>query len=93
MNLHFKNNSFDRDCSLAEIISFLHFLSYGTIFAYVQQRGRTGGWMDAWCPHNTKVGAKLETMQESVSDISDIIHCLEKMPKLHILDDPCHYVR
>lgn len=48
--------------------------------------------MDAWCPHDTKIGSKMETMQESVSDINDIIHCLKKFPILHIHDDSCHLV-
>jgi hypothetical protein len=49
--------------------------------------------MDAWCTHDFKIGAKMEVMQESVADISDIIHCMKKFPPLHILDDPCHFVR
>ena len=65
----------------------------GPCHNYVPNRGRTGGWMDAWCPHDMKVGAKLEAMQESVSDISDIIHSMVKFPKLHCLDDPCTFVR
>ena len=35
----------------------------GPCHAYVQQRGRTGGWTDVWCPHETKIGAKLEALQ------------------------------
>ena len=65
----------------------------GPCHSYVHHSKRTGGWMDCWCPHDMKVGAKLEVMQESVSDISDIIHCMKKFPKLHLLDDPCHFVR
>ena len=49
--------------------------------------------MDCWCSHDFKVGAKMEVMQESVSDISDIVHCLKKLPPLHCLDDPCTFVR
>ena len=45
-----------------------------------------------WCPHETKVGAKMEALQESVSDVSDILHSLRKLPPLHVLDDPCHLV-
>lgn len=29
------------------------------------------------CPHKTKVGAKLQACQESVSDPSDLIHSLK----------------
>ena len=49
--------------------------------------------MDVWCDHDSKVGAKMETMQESVSDVSDIVHCMKKLPKLHVLDDACTFVR
>ena len=65
----------------------------GPCHQYVHQRGRTGGWQDLWCPHETKIGAKMEALQESVSDVSDIIHSLKKLPTLHVLDDPCHFVR
>jgi hypothetical protein len=65
----------------------------GPCHSYVHIRGRTGGWMDAWCPHQMKIGSKQETMQESVSDICDIIHCMKKLPKLHCLDDACTFVR
>ena len=34
----------------------------------------------------------METMQESVSDISDIVHSMKKFPKLHVLDDACTFV-
>ena len=60
---------------------------------YTQLRGRTGGWTDVWCPHDTKIGSKLEALQESVSDVSDVLHSMKKLPTLHILDDPCHFVR
>ena len=46
-----------------------------------------------WCPHNTKVGSKMETMQETVSDVSDVLHCMKKLPTVHILDDACHFTR
>ena len=65
----------------------------GPCHSYVQQRNRTGGWTDVWCPHNTKIGSKMETMQETVSDVSDVIHCMKKLPTLHILDDACHFTR
>ena len=65
----------------------------GPCHTYIQQRKRTGGWTDVWCPHEVKVGSKLESLQESVSDVSDIIHSLKKMPTLHLLDDACHFVR
>ena len=72
---------------------YMIYTCVGPCHTYVQQRGRTGGWMDAWCIHDFKIGAKMESIQESVSDISDIIHSMKKFPVLHILDDPCHFVR
>ena len=30
---------------------------------YVQQRSRTGGWTDLWCPHNYKVASRMEAIQ------------------------------
>ena len=46
-----------------------------------------------WCPHDCKVGSKLETLQETVSYPSDVVHSLKKLPVLHIMDDACHFVR
>lgn len=43
--------------------------------------------MDARCPRDTEIGSMMETMQESVSDIIDIIHRLQKLPIVHIHDD------
>ena len=65
----------------------------GPCHTYVQQRGRTAGWTDAWCPHETKVGSKIMPVQESAADSSNILHSLEWLPTLHLCDDACHVVR
>ena len=39
--------------------------------------------------NDSEVSSKLEALQESVSDFSDRVLCLKKLPILHILDDPC----
>ena len=46
-----------------------------------------------YCEHLTKVASKFMPVQESVSDPSDIIHSLKKMPVVHLMDDPCTFVR
>ena len=56
-------------------------------------RGRAGGWTDVWCQHDMKTASKMETMQETVSDVSDCIHSMAKKPVLLVMDDPCHYSR
>ena len=71
-----------------------NFLSLsGPCHTYVQQRGRTGGWMDAWCDHDMKIGAKMEAMQESVSDIrygttlalNFKVQCFKEVPKASMI--------
>ena len=57
----------------------------GPCHQYVQQRKRTGGWTDVWCPHNIKVASKMEARQETVSNPSDVVHSMKKLPVLHIL--------
>lgn len=64
----------------------------GVCHQYKQVQGHTGGWQDLWCIHCTKIGAKMETMQESVSDSLDLIQSLVKVPILHICDDACTLV-
>ena len=55
----------------------------------LQVPSRTGGFHDLWCPHETKVGTVMQTLQESVADPCDLTHSMKKLPKLHICDDPC----
>ena len=54
-----------------------------------QLQKRTAGFQDMWCPHQTKVGSIMQTLKESVTDPCDLIHCMKKLPKLHICDDAC----
>ena len=61
----------------------------GPCHGYLQERGRTGGWQDCFCPHLFKICSKMETVQESVSDPSNIIHSMKTRPILHICDDAC----
>ena len=65
----------------------------GPCHSYTHERDQTGGFTDMYCEHLTKVGSKLMAVQESVSDPSDIIHSMKKMPVVHILDDSCTFVR
>ena len=91
--LKFKRNS---NKGLLEELKFvvkLYCAGQGPCHTYTQNRGRTGGWTDMWCQHEMKIASKLETMQESVSDVSDILHTMKKIPPVHVLDDPCHLVR
>lgn len=67
-------------------------LYLGTCHGYTQQRGRTGGLQDCYCPHLFKIGTKVEAIQESVADPSNLIHSMKKRPVLHICDDPCTLV-
>ena len=76
-----------------KFLSKIYAAGQGPCHNYVQERGRTGGWTDAWCQHDMKVASKIETMQETVSDVSDVVHSLKKFPVLLVMDDPCHYVR
>lgn len=46
-----------------------------------------------FCEHKIKVGAKMMTIQETVSDPYDILNSLVKYPPVHLLDDACTYVR
>ena len=55
----------------------------------MQEQGRTGGWQDCFCPHLFKLASKMEVIQESVSDPSDIIHSMKKRPILIVCDDAC----
>ena len=65
----------------------------GPCHTYIQQRGRTGGFQDLWCPHDTKIGSKIEPAQESSSDVDNLVRTMKKFPTLHFCDDPCHLVR
>jgi len=64
----------------------------GVCHKYIYKRGRTGGWQDMYCSHLFKLGAKLQACQESVSDPSDLVFSLLKLPILMICDDPCTLV-
>ena len=91
--LHLRKNT---KVGLLEELKFvveLYCAGQGPCHNYIQQRNRTGGWTDMWCQHDVKVGSKMEAMQESVSDVSDIVHSMKKFPPVHCLDDPCHLVR
>ena len=46
-----------------------------------------------FCEHGTKVGSKLHPVQESVSDVSNILRSMKKYPVGHIMDDSCTYRR
>ena len=65
----------------------------GECHKYTSVRGRTGGWTDVFCDHLFKIGSKMHSVQESVSDVSDITHSMKKYPVCHIMDDSCTYVR
>ena len=55
----------------------------------MQQQGRTGGWQDCHCPHLFKLASKMEVIQESVSDPSNICHSFKKRPICVVCDDAC----
>ena len=61
----------------------------GVCHAYVQVQGRTAGFQDLWCQHETKIGSVMQTLQESVTDPSDLVHSMKKLPKVHLCDDSC----
>ena len=65
----------------------------GPCHKYIVKRGRTGGFTDVFCEHLFKIASKVQSLQESVSDPSDVVQSMKKMPKVHILDDSCNYVR
>ena len=50
----------------------------GACHAYTNKRGRTGGFTDVFCDHMSKVGSKVQSMQESVRFVGlpdlEIIH-------------------
>ena len=71
------------------VLSLSYSLFQGTCHGYMQERGRTGGMQDCHCPHLFKIGTKVQALQESVMDPSNIVHSLKKRPILHVLDDPC----
>ena len=73
-------------------MSLSNILIAGSCHGYTIERGRTGGWQDGHCPHLFKIASKMETVQESVSDPSNIIHSMKSRPILHICDDPCTLV-
>ena len=64
----------------------------GPCHGYLQQRGRTGGWQDCHCPHLFKLCSKMESIQESVADPSDIMHSFKKRPICLVCDDACTLV-
>ena len=61
----------------------------GSCHGYMQQQGRTGGWQDCHCPHLFKLCSKMETIQESVADPSNILHSFKKRPICVVCDDAC----
>ena len=61
----------------------------GSCHGYLQQQGFTGGWQDCHCPHLFKLASKMEVIQESVGDPSNIMHSFNKRPICLVCDDPC----
>ena len=68
---------------------YLIYIPIGPCHSYIQTRDRTGVWQDCHCPHRFKIASKMQSVQESVSDPSNIIHSLVKRPILHICDGAC----